>query len=59
MSVHRDRTHHRPRVYKAPGPRTRWSFPWKVVCDYCGYRDHEMTQHGAFVEAMSHAMTPR
>lgn len=59
MSVHRDRTHHRPRVYRAPGARSKWSFPWKATCDSCGYRAQEMTHHNAFVDALAHSLTLR
>ena len=59
MSAHRrDRNHHRPSVTKAPGRRSKWSFPWICSCE-CGHRQQEMTWHGAYVDALIHAATVR
>jgi hypothetical protein len=55
--IHRDKTHHRPRVTKAPG-RSKWSYPWKATCE-CGFGAQEMTWHGAYIDALIHAETVR
>lgn len=52
MTVHRNRTHHRPAVRKL----RRLFYPWRVSCS-CGYSLKATTWHVAWVIALAHAET--